>query len=239
MNMVFADTSFYLALLNPRDEWNVQAQEAHRMVEDIPLTSAPQVTICLYGIQNIMTILPTLETKRLVLRPFSLSDAKDVQRLAGDWAVADTTARIPHPYEDGLAEEWISCHEAEFRKGKCVNFAIALKSEGAFIGAIALMDIAKDHKAELGYWIGKPYWNMGYCTEAAGNVVRYAFETLQLKRVTSHHLSRNPASGRVMQKVGMSHEGTRRAEMLKWGKLEDVELYGILASDWAERPGKT
>lgn len=168
-----------------------------------------------------------------------MSDAKDVQRLAGDWAVADTTARIPHPYEDGMAEEWISSHEAEFQEGKCVNFAIALKSDGVLIGAIALMDIAKDHKAELGYWIGAPYWNRGFCTEAAESVVRYAFKTLRLKRVTSHHLSRNPASGRVMQKIGMSHEGRRRADMIKWSKLEDIELYGILAGDWVDRPGNT
>lgn len=171
---------------------------------------------------------PILETKRLILRPFALTDAPDVQCLAGDRAIADTTLNMPHPYEDGMAEAWIGSHQAIFDDGKGVHFAITLRSDGALVGAISLMGMVKGHQAEMGYWIGKPYWNQGYCTEAGRAVVSYAFSELGLARVHAGHLTRNPASGRVMQKIGMQHEGCRRQHVQKWGKFEDLDLYGIL-----------
>lgn len=179
-----------------------------------------------------MRQIPTLETARLVLRPFTLDDAPEVQRLAGDRSIADTTLTIPHPYNDGMAEEWIAKHQPDFDEGKAVTFAISRKSDGLLIGAMSLMEMVAGHQAELGYWIGRPYWAQGYCTEAGEAVLRYAFTALGLIRVHCHHLVRNPASGRVMRKLGMLHEGTRRWHVRKWGELEDVELYGILQEDW-------
>jgi ribosomal-protein-alanine N-acetyltransferase len=179
-----------------------------------------------------MSQLPSLETKRLLLRPFAMADAKDVQRLAGDRAIADTTLSIPHPYGDGMAEEWISTHQETFDQEKGVTFAITRKPDGVLLGAISLMDISKGHQAELGYWVGKPHWNQGYCTEAASAVLRYGFSVLGLIRIHAHFLTRNPASGRVMQKLGMRHEGCRRQHVMKWGKHEDIELYGILKCEW-------
>lgn len=180
-----------------------------------------------------MNEIPTLETERLLLRPFELHDAMDVQRLAGDRAIADTTLNIPHPYEDGIAEAWIAEHQDTFARGRGATFAITRKADGALVGAISLMHIAKGHQAELGYWIGTPYWNHGFCTEAGQAVLRYAFTELALLRIHASHLSRNPASGRVMQKLAMRHEGTRRQHVMKWGKCEDLELYGILKAEWA------
>ena len=181
-----------------------------------------------------MKRIPTLETERLVLRPFGPDDAGEVQRLAGDRAVAETTANIPHPYEDGMAEDWISRHEDTFANGRGVTFAVTRKPDGALVGAISLMGLAEGHQAELGYWIGKPYWNRGFCTEAGRAVLRYAFTELALLRVHACHLSRNPASGRVMQKLGMVHEGRRRQHVIKWGQCEDLDLYGILKGEWDE-----
>ncbi|KKL20477.1 hypothetical protein LCGC14_2455040, partial [marine sediment metagenome] len=91
------------------------------------------------------------------------------------------------------------------------------------------------HQAELGYWVGKPYWDQGFCTEAAYAVLRYAFREMGLVRVHAAHLWRNPSSGRVMQKIGMQHEGRRRQHTKKWDVLEDLELYGILRADWERR----
>lgn len=169
-----------------------------------------------------------------MLRPFELGDAPEVQRLAGDWAIADTTANIPHPYEDGMAEGWISKHRDAFAEGREATFAVTRKSDGALVGAIGLMNVEKDHQAELGYWIGEPYWNQGFCTEAGHAVVRYAFTELGLVRVYANHLTRNPQSGRVMQKIGMKHEGTHRQHVKKWDKLEDIEFFGILKGEWEE-----
>ena len=121
-----------------------------------------------------MSGIPTLETERLILRPFRLEDAAEVQRFAGDRSIADTTLNIPHPYEAGMAEEWISKHRPDFEDGKGVTFAITRKSDGSLIGAIGLMGMVKGHQAELGYWIGQPYWSQGFCTEAGAAVLAFA-----------------------------------------------------------------
>jgi len=175
---------------------------------------------------------PTLETQRLILRPFELSDAPRVQLLAGDRAVAATTKTIPHPYEDGVAEKWIGSHQERFDDRKEAVLAITLKARGELIGAMGLTLNLEQERAELGYWIGKPYWNRGYCTEAASAVLRYAFTDLRLNRLHAHHFSINPASGRVMQKIGMRHEGHLRQHVKKWGEFLDVETYGILHSEF-------
>ena len=78
----------------------------------------------------------------------------------------------------------------------------------------------------MGYWIGKPYWNQGFGTEAALAILRYAFEQLGLNRVYAAHFRRNPASGRIMQKIGMTYEGRLRQHVKKWGDFEDMEYYG-------------
>lgn len=178
---------------------------------------------------------PTLQTQRLILRPFTLADAPDVQRLAGDREIAATTLLIPHPYEDGMAEEWIKTHPTGFQEGTGICFAIALRETEELCGAIGLRIHKINRNAELGYWVGKPYWGRGYCTEAARAIVQYGFEVLGLHRIYSSHFSNNLASGRVMQKIGMSHEGCLRQDTWKWGKFEDVELYAILKSDWQEQ----
>ena len=180
---------------------------------------------------------PTIETERLILRPFRLDDAPELQRLIGDRDIAATTLNIPHPYENGMAEEWIGKHQERFDKGEGVSFAITHREEGFFIGGMGL-HINKEHEnAALGYWVGKPYWNKGYCTEAAQAVVRYGFEVLGLNRIHAAHMRRNPASGKVMQKIGMKHEGCLRQHIKKWDKFEDIERYGILRGEYASSNG--
>jgi ribosomal-protein-alanine N-acetyltransferase len=175
-----------------------------------------------------MKMRPTIETKRLLLRPFELSDAKDVQRLAGDRAIADTTLNIPHPYEDGMAEEWISTHQPKFEAGELSNFAIVLRTSAQLIGSIGLRIVPRFERAELGYWIGRQYWRNGYCTEAGRAILQYGFSVLRLNRIHASHLTRNPASGRVIQKLGMLHEGCARQHAKRWDRFEDLELYGII-----------
>jgi ribosomal-protein-alanine N-acetyltransferase len=175
---------------------------------------------------------PSLKTERLLLRAFVLEDAPRVRLLAGEKEIASNTLAIPHPYEEGMAEAWIGTHQEGFDKGNLSTFAIVLRSSDELIGAIGLTVNQEHANAELGYWIGKPYWNHGYCTEAAEEVLRYGFEQLDLNRIYATHLRRNPASGRVMKKLGMMHEGCRRKHVLKWGVFEDLEMYGILKSEF-------
>jgi RimJ/RimL family protein N-acetyltransferase len=108
-----------------------------------------------------------------------------------------------------------------------------MSAEGTLLGSISLHISQQDARAEVGWWIGVPYWNRGYCTEAARALLGYGFETLDLNRIQGRHLARNPASGRVMIKIGMRYEGTMRQAVCKWGVFEDVVLYAILKSEYA------
>lgn len=179
-----------------------------------------------------MKIQPTLETTRLILRPFFLSDAKMVQKLAGDYKVAETTLNIPHPYEDGMAESWISTHSENFEDGNEVTYAIINKSDGCLIGAIGLVINKVHRKAELGYWVGVPFWNRGYCTEASKAIIKYGFEKLDMNKIYAMALVSNIGSWRVMEKTGMSYEGTLRHEVFKDGIPLDLKTYAIIKEEY-------
>ncbi|MFA7533959.1 MAG: GNAT family N-acetyltransferase [Tissierellaceae bacterium] len=179
-----------------------------------------------------MRIQPTLETDRLILRPFLLSDAKIVQKLAGDYKIAVTTLNIPHPYEDGMAESWIGTHSENFKEGNGVTYAIVNKSDGSLIGAIGLMINKVHRRAELGYWIGVPFWNRGYCTEASKVIVQYGFEKLDINKIFARALVSNTGSWKVMEKTGMSYEGTLKHEVLKDGIPLDLKTYAIIREDY-------
>jgi RimJ/RimL family protein N-acetyltransferase len=176
---------------------------------------------------------PRITTERLVLRPFRPEDAPAVVRLAGDPRVADTTLNIPHPYPDGAAQQWVSGRAEEYAQGTAVTYAVSDRRNGELVGAIGLHLYPRFTRAEMGYWIGVPYWNRGYGTEAARAMLRFGFETLGLQRIYAAHFARNPASGRVMEKVGMRREGVWRQHIRReGGPFEDAVVYGILRSEW-------
>ncbi|SEU19709.1 GNAT family N-acetyltransferase [Paenibacillus sp. NFR01] len=181
-----------------------------------------------------MKSLPTLELERLILRPFNLEDAPAVQELAGDRYVAETTLYIPHPYADGMAEGWIKTHLKNFNEGQSLELAIVHKEEQYLIGAISLACNSDFELGELGYWIGKTYKNNGYCTEAARAMVHYAFTEMKLNRVYARYLDKNPASGKVMEKLGMKYEGRLRQHVKKWGNFEDIIHYGLLREEYLD-----
>ena len=182
---------------------------------------------------------PTLATPRLVLRPFALADAPAVQALAGAREVADTTLHIPHPYPDGAAEAWIGAHAAAWAAGTLATYAVVDAADGTLRGAVGL-SVAPEHaRAELGYWVGVPWWGRGIATEAARALVEFGFARLGLHRVQARHLTRNPASGRVMQKLGMRREGIHREAVRKGDRFEDTALYAVLDREWGADPPLT
>ncbi|MFD0892581.1 GNAT family N-acetyltransferase [Luteolibacter ambystomatis] len=176
--------------------------------------------------------IPTLETERLVLRPFAIADGRRVQQLAGDRRVAEMTSQIPHPYPDRMAEIWIASHPMLWRNRKLAPFAVILRDSGELIGAISLRLFAQGPRAEIGYWIGVPYWNHGYATEAGREVLRFGFEDLELESIQGRHLLNNPASGRVMEKLGMRCEGVLHHGAARQGRLLDVTDYSIPAGNF-------
>lgn len=179
-----------------------------------------------------MEFLP-LQTKRLTLRPYEFSDIPTLVPLIGAREVAATTLRIPHPYTESYAQEFIADSQKDLSSGKGLRLGIVLRESSALCGGIGLRIDGDHQRAELGYWIGVPYWGNGYATEAAQAVVKYGFETLELHRIFASHVSKNTASGKVLTKIGMRYEGCHRAHILKWGEFHDLEMYGMLASDVA------
>jgi len=183
--------------------------------------------------------LPELHTERLTLRPFKLDDASDVQRLAGNPDVALMTTNIPYPYEDGMAEAWIATHRDAFARDEAVVLAITLRSDGTLVGGVGLTLDEDEPSAELGYWVGKPYWNKGYCTEAARAVLQYGFERWPLERIHACHLARNTASGRVMQKLGMTYHSRLPKRAGRQREMEDLIRYEILRTNFQPNSSPT
>jgi RimJ/RimL family protein N-acetyltransferase len=176
-----------------------------------------------------------LETERLLLRPLESRDARLVRKLAGAREVADTTLLIPHPYPAGVAEDFIAWTRQAAAAGTEYVFAVTLASSGALVGCVGLRVDETHARAELGYWIGVPYWGRGYATEAARRVVRFAFESLDLNRLDSSCFARNAASARVLEKSGFAREGLRPQHVRRFGRFEDLAIYGLLRGDWQAR----
>ncbi len=176
-----------------------------------------------------ITTLPILRTDRLVLRPFEPADAPRLQLLLNDIDVAKQTLSIPHPYPEGAAADWIAKHSEWLAAGKQAIWAITL--QGAVVGAMGLRLVASHHRAEAGYWVAREAWGRGVATEALRAVIAHGFEVMGLHRIEAHHYPENPASGRVMEKAGMTREGLLRGVVFRDGVPRDNVAYGILRTD--------
>ena len=172
--------------------------------------------------------LHTITAKRLSLRPFSEQDADRVAQLAGNPQLQKTVLALPYPYTRQNALDWIATHREDFESDSRYEMAVVLKESGLLIGCMGLMCEPAHRRAELGYWIGQPYWGQGYATEAAQAIIRFGFEIKNLHRIDCTYFSSNPASGRVMQKCGMEYEGTRKDFFLKDGRFLDGIFYGLV-----------
>ena len=174
---------------------------------------------------------PTLAAGRLALRPLRPEDAARAQGLLGDEEVAQQTLDIPHPYPEGEAARWISERAAGWRAGKMLAWAITVAESDLLVGAISLRPVSAHRRAEVGYWVAREVWGQGIGTAALRAILAWGFDTLGLHRIEAHHWGENPASGRIMVKAGMRHEGRVREPVFRDGVPRDLELYGMLRSD--------
>lgn len=173
-----------------------------------------------------------LYTECLILRPFRMGDAEAVTRWVGDPRVAEMTTLIPHPYTFTDATGWIEKLQTYDDDHPNQVFAITLRETLELIGCIGLHGNETAPMAEFGYWLGAPFWGNGYATEALREVLRLGFEDLGLRRIGACHFAHNPASGRVMQKAGLTHEGTQRLGAQRGRQLFDRVNYGLIDDEW-------
>jgi RimJ/RimL family protein N-acetyltransferase len=174
----------------------------------------------------------TLTTQRLLLRAFGEGDVPAVGRLADDIEIYRNTLKIPHPYTEADARLWLSIQREQSRAGTGAVFAITGKDDGLLMGACGMELVADYRRGELGYWLGRDYWGKGYATEAAAAVVAWGFETLALNRISAARFGDNPASGRVLEKIGMTQEGVLRRHAFRDGVFKDMVMYGLLREEW-------
>lgn len=172
------------------------------------------------------------KTERLVLRPLQLKDAERVEELAKDYDVAKTTLNIPHPYPAGGAKEYIQRVTEAEKNGEIVCLAITQKENETFLGIINIKEDVKHHRGELGYWIGKPYWGQGYCTEAVKALIPFSFEELKLNKLFATAFTANQGSWKVMEKSGLKYEGTLKQHVHRSGRYFDLAYYGLLREDY-------
>ena len=141
-------------------------------------------------------------TDRLLLRPGWAEDAPALSRAIGDFAVVRNLARVPWPYALGDAEAYLARPQPADRP----RFLIFLRDTAELVGGIGLHDAA-DAEVELGYWIARAHWGRGFASEAGQAVVDLADASLRLPRLASYHAVDNPASGRVLAKIGFRPTG--------------------------------
>jgi [ribosomal protein S5]-alanine N-acetyltransferase len=173
-----------------------------------------------------------LETKRLRLRRFVLEDADEVTRLANNWDVARMLGRMPYPYVIDHAKDFLA-RIATDTESK-TDFVFAFTTGGPIMGAIGL-HLRDGGAFELGYWLGEPYWGKGYATEAADRLVQFAFTDLDTEKLTAGHFYDNPASGRVLRKVGFRYTGDGFRECLARGGKVLCHEMDMLREDWRAR----
>jgi len=169
-----------------------------------------------------------ITTERLVLRPFTLADAPAVAALANNRRLYETLLSLPNPYSEELAKSWIATHAADFANDDRYEFAITDRVTGELYGAIGISHNKNYHKGEMGYWIGEQFWGRGFTTEAAAALIDFVFTAKGFHKVFAYHFDFNPASGRVMQKVGMNHVGTFVDNVFKDGKYITEHCYEII-----------
>ena len=170
-----------------------------------------------------------LTLPRCTLRPYRRDDEASLVRYANNRNISrNMRDRFPHPYTAADAREWTTRVSAQ---SPIANFAIVVSGE--VIGGIGLepgTDVFR-RSAEIGYWLGEPFWGRGIATAVVGGVCNYAFNELGLKRLDTAVLEWNPASMRVLEKCGFAREGVLRRSVAKEGRLVDRMMFARLAED--------
>ena len=173
-------------------------------------------------------------SENILLEPIGYQHAESIQPLASDPAIGETSA-VPSPYPSDGARTWIS--HAILRRLHGLEYSFAISVEDRIVGVCGVVMIGENRKSgEIGYWIGKPFWNQGFATGACRGLLEFCFTKLNLSRVTATALERNFASTRVLQKIGFSFIGWGFNPNWKRGPEDPFLFYRLSRDEWQNRP---
>ncbi len=179
--------------------------------------------------------LPTIETDRLILRKMTLGDADAVFAYASDPEVTRYVIWDAHrTIEDSRA--FLDLTARGYESGADPAWGIVYKGDHRFVGTCGFASLEPEHaRAEIGYVISREYRGRGLASEAVRAMIRFGYERMNLNRIEARCIAENAASARVMQKAGMTYEGTLRQREFIKGAYRDMELYAILKSEYRLR----
>ncbi|MEO0639530.1 MAG: GNAT family protein [Bacteroidota bacterium] len=179
-----------------------------------------------------MNAFPSLETPRLRLRRMQTSDIPSLLKYVNNIKITDQILNFPYPYleEDAIFRMHIILQG--FQKKQRFVFAITQKEEDELIGEIGLHLDKANNRAEMGYWLGEPFWNQGLMKEAIGPVLKFGFEEVKLHKIFATHFISNPASGKIMEQNGMIREAEMKDHYKKKGIYETVFQYRLTKEEF-------
>ena len=172
---------------------------------------------------------PVLLSERLVLRAPHNEDVDALAHLANNANVATMVSRMPHPYTANDARDFVR-RTAEGAIGKCV-YALTMAEDGRFLGCCGVEPL-EGGGVEIGYWLGEPYWNRGYMTEAVQVLIDMVFRTRDVGEIDARCRVTNIGSRRVMQKCGFQFQGTGMVPSMAAGGMVPVERYRLDRKTW-------
>ena len=176
--------------------------------------------------------MPTLETKRLILRRMTMRDAADVFLYSKDEEVARHVLWSAQK-DVSEAKEYLRYMIRRYRNDEPSSWGIIEKATNRLVGTIGYMAYSEENNSvEVGYSLARWLWNGGYMTEALERVIEHTFDGMDINRIEAQHEITNPSSGRVMEKCGMKKEGVLRQRLYNKGCYVDVALYAILKPDY-------
>ena len=210
-----------------------------RLIGRKPMGELPPV-LSPEGIKRLFSDIPTLTTRRLVLRRIVDGDYLDMY----EYACLDSVTRYllwyPHP-DPEYTRRYISRLNQEYASGKFSDWGISVDDGGRnkLIGTCGFTEIdCGNRKAEIGYVLNPRYWGMGIAAETAARVISFGFETLGVNRIEARYMAGNDRSRRVMEKLGMRYEGMLRQSMFVKGEYRDIGECSILLPEYRAMTGR-
>ena len=164
----------------------------------------------------------------LCIRKWKIDDKSELAKILNNPKVLNNLRDgLPYPYTEHDAEDFI---RAMLSADEDSTFAFAITLDDKAIGSIGVFRQDNIHcrTAEMGYYIGEPYWGNGYMTNAVKQVCKYVFENTDIIRIFAEPFANNIASCRVLEKAGFQYEGTLKSNAVKCGNIEDMKMYALI-----------